>query len=153
MCVTLSLCLCVCRCVVIQSDTKCEICESRLLSQGFYMFPCRHAFHRDCLITEVGTLTPPPPHTHPHALTPPQVRIHLTESECSELDQLLVVASAQSAAGSEVGGGARGWDEVRTKVDLLVGAECIYCGDRMIHSIDQPFITTETAGAALDSWK
>ncbi len=42
-----------CRCVVIQADSRCQICEGRLLSQGFYMFPCHHAFHKDCLTTEV----------------------------------------------------------------------------------------------------
>lgn len=41
------------RCVVIQSDSRCQICEGRLLSQAFYMFPCHHAFHKDCLIQEV----------------------------------------------------------------------------------------------------
>ena len=43
---------------MVQSDTKCQICEYRLLSQAFYMFPCRHAFHRECLITEVGGINP-----------------------------------------------------------------------------------------------
>ncbi len=48
---------CCCRCVLIQADTRCQICDSRLLSQGFYMFPCHHAFHKDCLLQEVTTHT------------------------------------------------------------------------------------------------
>ena len=53
------------RCVVVNSDTTCEICGSRLLVQGFYMFPCHHAFHKHCLIPEVYTHY----HTHPLPLT------------------------------------------------------------------------------------
>ena len=46
-----------CRCVFVEADTRCEVCETRLLTQGFYMFPCHHAFHRDCLLTEVTMVT------------------------------------------------------------------------------------------------
>ena len=41
------------RSVTIGADTRCQICDTRLLTQGFYMFPCTHAFHRDCLLQEV----------------------------------------------------------------------------------------------------
>ena len=37
------------RSVLITSSQKCDVCQGRLLSRAFYMFPCRHAFHRDCL--------------------------------------------------------------------------------------------------------
>ena len=40
----------------------------------------------------------------------------------------------------------------QAKVDRIVGAECLYCGDRMIQSIDQPFIPREKFDLALKSW-
>ena len=44
------------RSVLIKSDHKCNVCNGRLLSQAFYMFPCHHAFHRDCLASEVSVI-------------------------------------------------------------------------------------------------
>ena len=49
-------CLCV-RCVTVEAGTTCQVCDTRLLTQGFYMFPCLHAFHKDCLMAEVRGMT------------------------------------------------------------------------------------------------
>ena len=42
---------------------------------------------------------------------------------------------------------------VQAKVDSIVGAECLYCGDWMIQSIDQLFIPPEQFEASRESWK
>ena len=34
-------------------EQKCDHCNYPLLSRPFYMFPCQHGFHSDCLRTEV----------------------------------------------------------------------------------------------------
>ena len=41
----------------------------------------------------------------------------------------------------------------QSKVNSLVGSECLYCGDRMIETIDLPFIPPEHMERALASWK
>jgi hypothetical protein len=41
------------RFIVVDAGEKCESCGLPLLSRQFYVFPCQHAFHADCLITEV----------------------------------------------------------------------------------------------------
>ena len=77
--------------------------------------------------------------------------------------------NAVGSTGGEIGG-ARGGDELKVmalclwlnvmwlswqqvKIDALVGAECLYCGDMMIQSINKPFIPWEQFQASLDSWK
>lgn len=52
------------RFVIVDADEKCASCGLALLSRQFYVFPCQHTFHADCLIKEVslfrnpsGTLT------------------------------------------------------------------------------------------------
>ena len=42
---------------------------------------------------------------------------------------------------------------LQSKVNGIVGSECLYCGDRMIETIDRPFIPPEQMTAALASWK
>ncbi|GAA5826993.1 hypothetical protein JCM11251_002198 [Rhodosporidiobolus azoricus] len=47
------------RFVVVDAKEKCGSCGKQLLTRQFYVFPCQHCFHADCLISEVTkTLTP-----------------------------------------------------------------------------------------------
>lgn len=41
------------RFVVVDAAAKCDSCGQQLLARQFYVFPCQHAFHADCLIREV----------------------------------------------------------------------------------------------------
>ena len=43
-----------CRRGEIRGDQVCELCDQAILSRVFYLFPCSHAFHADCLTREVG---------------------------------------------------------------------------------------------------
>ncbi|GAA5891146.1 hypothetical protein JCM6882_006439 [Rhodosporidiobolus microsporus] len=47
------------RFVVVDAKEKCGACGGQLLTRQFYVFPCQHCFHADCLIQEVTkTLSP-----------------------------------------------------------------------------------------------
>ncbi|GAA6038969.1 hypothetical protein JCM8097_000132 [Rhodosporidiobolus ruineniae] len=47
------------RVVVVDANDKCGSCGGQLLTRQFYVFPCQHSFHADCLIQEVTkTLSP-----------------------------------------------------------------------------------------------
>ena len=43
------------RCIEVDSSHKCEQCFKTLFYQEFYIFPCMHGFHRDCLYDSVKT--------------------------------------------------------------------------------------------------
>lgn len=47
------------RFVVINQSQLCQSCEGGLMSRPFYVFPCQHSFHADCLIKEVTQHMPP----------------------------------------------------------------------------------------------
>lgn len=38
------------RFVTIDAEEKCTVCHQHLLIRQFYVFPCHHTFHADCLI-------------------------------------------------------------------------------------------------------
>ncbi|KAI0348420.1 hypothetical protein BDW22DRAFT_1366129 [Trametopsis cervina] len=38
------------RFVTIDAEEKCTVCHQHLLTRQFYVFPCHHTFHADCLI-------------------------------------------------------------------------------------------------------
>lgn len=42
------------RFVTIDAGDTCSVCGHLLLTRQFYVFPCRHDFHADCLISLVS---------------------------------------------------------------------------------------------------
>ena len=46
------------RLIVLDGAEKCSSCGLLLLSRQFYVFPCQHAFHADCLIREATQVLP-----------------------------------------------------------------------------------------------
>ena len=42
------------RFAIVESGEPCRICGMPLLARLFYVFPCQHGFHGDCLGTELG---------------------------------------------------------------------------------------------------
>lgn len=44
------------RFVTVDKSDKCWKCGLGLVSKGFYVFPCQHSFHADCLISMVRSL-------------------------------------------------------------------------------------------------
>lgn len=47
------------RFITISSNALCSKCEQLLLTRQFYVFPCHHSFHADCLIGMVKEYLPP----------------------------------------------------------------------------------------------
>lgn len=48
------------RCAVVRATDQCTLCENTLLIRNFYIFPCGHKFHADCLMSEIfPTLSQP----------------------------------------------------------------------------------------------
>jgi vacuolar protein sorting-associated protein 18 len=44
------------RFITIEQNEKCSTCSYPLLTRQFYVFPCQHTFHADCLIGQVTQL-------------------------------------------------------------------------------------------------
>lgn len=47
------------RFVLVEPDQLCSKCTQPLMQRHLYIFPCRHGFHADCLVTEVTRHLPP----------------------------------------------------------------------------------------------
>jgi hypothetical protein len=46
------------RFVTLEQSERCSTCELPLLTRQFYVFPCQHSFHADCLIGQVKEYLP-----------------------------------------------------------------------------------------------
>ncbi|KAL5480112.1 hypothetical protein EMCRGX_G023734 [Ephydatia muelleri] len=105
----------------LRSTDKCQLCGSRLMTSSFYMFPCHHACHKDCLIKELLQLLP------------------AGHKDRERLQELV----------KEVGG-AQIKEETKVKLDAILGAECVLCGDLMVDTLDKQFEAMDTTKD--DSW-
>ncbi|KAK9459030.1 Pep3/Vps18/deep orange family-domain-containing protein [Lipomyces oligophaga] len=103
------------RFAIVEPGEKCFVCSYPLLSRLFYVFPCQHSFHGDCLVSKV------------RELSGPRVKRRITELQAEIQKGSTVVGPNKKTAAEELDG--------------LVTAECILCGPYMINSIDEPFVS------------
>eukprot|EP00271_Cylindrocystis_brebissonii_P008632 TRINITY_DN23099_c0_g1_i1.p1 TRINITY_DN23099_c0_g1~~TRINITY_DN23099_c0_g1_i1.p1 ORF type:complete len:1123 (-),score=263.65 TRINITY_DN23099_c0_g1_i1:370-3738(-) len=114
----------------------------------FYVFPCEHAFHADCLTKYLMK----------HAEAPERDRIvTLTRRLEAATKDAARLQRSQGGADYEGGGDREGKaaaalvDKVRAEVDDAVAGECPFCGSLMIRSIALPFVDANEAG--VQDWK
>ncbi|CAI2181674.1 1175_t:CDS:10 [Funneliformis geosporum] len=129
-----------CRHAVVTTGEKCSLCDFPLLTRPFYVFPCQHAFHADCLITKVTK-----------HLNAGQFRRfkELQQQITKEMNNVNRTPDNNEARGRQQQ--TTGVDQLKDELDDLVASECILCGDIMIKTIEQPFINEEESDL-LESW-
>ncbi|KAI1326412.1 vacuolar protein sorting protein-like protein DigA [Xylariaceae sp. FL0255] len=101
------------RYAIVEPGEKCYVCSLPLLSRQFFVFPCQHAFHSDCLGRKV--------------LEQAGVAKSRRIKEC----QVAVSKGLVSGAVKEA---------MVRELDGLVAEACILCSDYAIKRIDEPFI-------------
>ncbi|KFA63510.1 hypothetical protein S40285_00332 [Stachybotrys chlorohalonatus IBT 40285] len=102
------------RYAIVEPGEKCYVCGLPLLSRQFFVFPCQHSFHSDCLgrrvLEQAGV-------GRSSRIRELQTQIH----------KGLVSGTKREAVVAEL--------------DSLVASACILCSDFAIKRIDEPFIT------------
>ena len=101
------------RYAIVEPGERCWICTLPVLSRQFFVFPCQHAFHSDCLGKRVlessGT----------------SKRKHIKDLQ-SRVNQGLSVGPQRQ--------------KLIQELDGLVAEQCVLCGDLGIKQIDEPFV-------------
>ncbi|KAI0907507.1 vacuolar protein sorting protein-like protein DigA [Ustulina deusta] len=101
------------RYAIVEPGEKCYVCSLPLLSRQFFVFPCQHAFHSDCLGRKV--------------LEQAGVSKSRRIKECQVSISKGLVSGTQK-------------DAMVAELDALVASACILCSDYAIKRIDEPFI-------------
>jgi hypothetical protein len=117
------------RYAVIKRDEECVVCRRKIFyaSAGatapFYVFPCGHSFHSQCLISHVTSCAVP------------SLAEHIVDLQ-KNLSLLLGTEDKTLIDITSV-------DEIRSQLDDAIASECPFCGDMMIGEISLPFIQTQ----------
>ncbi|KAL2002109.1 hypothetical protein VTN02DRAFT_636 [Thermoascus thermophilus] len=101
------------RYAIVEPGEKCWICSLPLLSRQFFVFPCQHAFHSDCLGREV--------------LDGAGGKKKYIRDLQAQLNKGDITPSRR--------------EKIVRELDGLIAEACILCGDHAIKQIDKPFIT------------
>jgi len=109
------------RYAILEPGERCWICTLPVLSRQFFVFPCQHAFHSDCLGKRV-----------------------LDSSGTSKRKRIKDL-QAEVNQGLNIGVQRQ---KLVQELDGLVAEQCVLCGDLGIKQIDAPFIQQEDDVAA-----
>ncbi|ORZ19895.1 hypothetical protein BCR42DRAFT_225869 [Absidia repens] len=136
---------------------QCCICEFPLLTRQFYVFPCDHSYHMDCLINKT---TKHLPFRQIRKLADLQEQLSRDIKLQNKL-QHVQWAKAANNNSKQIESTDSERDEFRrtkarierlkTELDDIVANECVYCGQIMIDSIDAPLISLDENDVVL-SW-
>ncbi|XP_050121668.1 vacuolar sorting protein 18-like [Malus sylvestris] len=137
------------RYAVIDRDEECGVCRRKILTVGreyqlargyasvgqmapFYVFPCGHAFHAECLIAHVTRSTN---EAQAEYILDLQKQLTLLDGEArKDSNGSLTEETITSMAPV---------DKLWSQLDDAVASECPFCGDLMIREISLPFILPE----------
>lgn len=146
------------RYAVIERDEECGVCRRKILTVGrefqmargytsvgsmapFYVFPCGHAFHAQCLIAHVTRCTT---EAQAEYILDLQKQITLLGGETRN-DSTGSLTEDSITSLTPV-------DKLRSQLDDAIASECPFCGELMIREISLPFVLPEEA-RQISSWE
>nr|VDD55944.1 unnamed protein product [Brassica oleracea] len=137
------------RYAVIDREEECGVCKRKILTMTgdfrmahgyfsagplapFYVFPCGHSFHAQCLITHVTSCAHEEQAEHILDL---QKQLTLLGSEPPR--NIIGNRSDEPITSTTTA------DKLRSELDDAIASECPFCGELMINEITLPFIKPE----------
>ncbi|KAG5519771.1 hypothetical protein PMAC_000044 [Pneumocystis sp. 'macacae'] len=111
---------------ILNIEEKCNICKNVLLNDQFYVFPCQHCFHKDCLLLKISKDTTFWKYR----------RVQDLQSTISKLNDDLSEKQPEQ------------YERLSKELDDIISAECIFCGSNMIRNIDRSFIDINSKEAS-----
>ncbi|KAF6805858.1 pep3 vps18 deep orange family protein [Colletotrichum sojae] len=111
------------RYAIVEPGEKCYVCGLPLLSRQFFVFPCQHSFHSDCLGKRVLE----------------QAGVGMGK----RIRELQIQISKGLVSGTKR-------EAMITELDSLVASACILCSESAIKRINEPFVTPQDN---LNEWR
>ncbi|KAI8064792.1 vacuolar protein sorting protein 18 [Gilbertella persicaria] len=122
------------RFAIVEEDQTCCLCEYPLLTRQFYVFPCNHQYHADCLGNRITKYLP----------TRQIRRLADIQEQLSheyKAARTIQTLEDEKALTERI-------EHLRIQLDDTIANQCVFCGDVMIQSITTPFYDKMEA----DSW-
>jgi len=126
----------------VSQNQLCDICGYPVLTRLFYLFPCLHVYHGDCLTKEVMS----------HFSDEKKRRVLFLEEEIvKSAPSKTLMDTVREGENTNAVAGLSEIEQNKVELDELIAAECLLCGDIMIESIQLPFFNPQDQ-TVLSSW-
>ena len=112
---------------VVRAQDVCSLCKINVLSREFYQFPCKHQFHVGCLEAKLVKLLD----------AEKRARLTKIKQELAELNRTMQLSTTNDDQLADK-------QRLLANYDEIVSAECIYCSELMINTIDKPLIESDS---------
>lgn len=122
---------------IIKVGQRCEICSRSLQSMAFYVFPCGHLFHKNCIIKEIVQIDP-------NYMNIDNILKQLGADNVKRPFQSRQQTFLLNSTSSQTNFNGDSTDRMEDELEQIISSECIYCGSLLPNYIDkQPFLATE----------
>ena len=112
---------------------KCEYCNDAVFARPFYMFPCSHGYHSDCIMKRLSEHLEP---VQVESVKGIQEKLKIATKRAQDLDRRAMIQQ----------------EYLQNEIDGYIAAECPLCGDAMVRSIGKSLINEETKYEELRFW-
>ncbi|KAJ2715888.1 tethering complex subunit [Coemansia spiralis] len=141
------------RFAILSTEETCQVCAQPLWLRQFYVFPCQHSVHGDCLTRRVvGTCN----RVQRRRIQELQAQIVETTKQRRQIRLTPLMGRAKASDGKAAESDEQLEQQLRRakqQLDALVAGECVLCGEAMIRSIAEPFVDEDRQSASEDdSW-
>ncbi|KAJ2156485.1 tethering complex subunit [Coemansia sp. RSA 552] len=137
------------RFAILSTEETCQICGQPLWLRQFYIFPCQHSFHSDCLTRRVVSVCNRVQRRRIQELQNQIIEVTKQRRKL-RLTPLLVGSKSKDKPSESDEQLEQQHRRLKQQLDSLVAGECVLCGEAMIRSIAEPLIAADQAPD--DSW-
>lgn len=121
---------------IIKVGQKCQICAKNLLSRTFYVFPCGHLFHSDCIIKEIISIDPKYKGIEEKLK---QLTVDTSKPSSSSYNRIqnftINSISSQNTKSNAV---VDNKERLVNELDQIISSECVFCGSLLPTYINKP---------------
>ena len=144
--------------ITVNTSDVCSKCRFRLMNRRFYVFPCLHKFHSDCLYQT----------SLPYMWQEKQKRVEELQKLLQDIETVPIInpqassslvstavnhfaktnsksAQPQTYSSEEIA-------RLKNELDEMLAGECPWCGERILNSIEEPFLEPMEYEAIYNSW-
>lgn len=111
------------RYIEIDGMQPCEVCNRPIMKNSFYIYPCTHAYHKDCLLEMMMPILKSKDHAK-------ATRINRVLQQISEKDGRIVQKKGKKIEESQ-----ESIQELNLRLDNLLAPQCYYCSPQFIETV------------------